>query len=111
MADSTKKKNYAKGSAKAVTFQNGGEIINIDLKIEGGKILGSTGPISPNEAGYIRLRVTRLSQVDQYGNTHAVYENDYKPEPGKKGEAAKPTSITPSKAKVKVSTSTDDMPF
>jgi hypothetical protein len=112
MADSTKaKKNYVKGSSKLVTFSNGGEIINLDLKIEG-KIIGSQGDILPNKAGYAKISLNKLEKADEYGNTHSIYENTFKPE--SKGEIAAPSNtrgkITPAKAKIS-SPTTDDMPF
>jgi hypothetical protein len=108
MADSTKsKKNYAKGSAKQVTFANGGELINLDLKIEG-KLFGSKGEILPNKAGYVKITLSKLDKTDDYGNTHSIYENDFKPEA--KTAAAKPAGAIAPKPKAKATTS-DDLPF
>lgn len=112
MADSTKaKKNYVKGSAKGKVFSNGGEVINLDLKIEG-RIIGSTGVIEPNEAGYAKITISKLPKPDDYGNTHSIYENDFKPDANKKAPKAK-TAIagTPRKAVPSGSSSDDSLPF
>jgi len=111
MADSTKStKNYAKGSTKEVTFSNGSSLINLDLKVEG-KVIGSKGDILPNKAGYVKLKLSKLDQPDQYGNTHSIVENDWKPsdKPAAKPAASSPT---PAKFKAKTSFNTDtDLPF
>lgn len=103
MADSTKKKNYVKGSAKQHVFDNGGDVIHLDLKIEG-IIIGSTGPIKPNDAGFAKVTVSKLKEPDQYGNTHCVYENDWVPTEKRK---AAPKPKTPVKPREK----DDDLPF
>ncbi len=74
---STKKKNYISGGAKKVTFGDGGSIINLDLKLEDLNSL----PVS--EKGYIRIVVAERSTVDQYGNSHYVYENTFVPDKSK----------------------------
>lgn len=108
MADSTKPtKNYVKGSSKEITFSNGGSVINLDLKMEG-KLFGSKGEILPNEAGYVKIKISKLDKPDQYGNTHSVVENDWKPTEGYKPKAK---SSSPVPAKAKVGASTDDLPF
>jgi hypothetical protein len=106
MADSTKpKKNYVKGSAKEVKFSNGGTLINLDLKIEG-KLFGSKGEIIPNKAGYAKITLSQLDKPDDYGNTHSIYENEFKPVRGTTSEPALATT----KPKAKPSKE-DDLPF
>lgn len=108
MADSTKpKKNYAKGSAKLVSFQSGGELINLDLKIEG-KLFGSKGEILPNKAGYAKITLSKLDKPDDYGNSYSIYENEFKPE-AKEGGSKYPSEVT-AKPKAAKATS-DDLPF
>lgn len=96
----TKKKNYIKGSAKEHVFDNGGSVIHIDMKLEDLKKIA-------NERGYVKVTVSKLKQTDDYGNTHSVYENDYKPAEKKAAPAAK----TPLKAKAKDTLPGDDLPF
>jgi len=111
MADSTVKKvkNYVKGGAKEHTFSNGDSVINLDIKIEG-KILGSKGDILPNDAGYAKIVVKALPSPDQYGNTHSVTENEWKPEKGATG--SKLASAPASQFKGKAAFNSDtDLPF
>jgi hypothetical protein len=79
---SKSKKNYVKGSAKLVTFPDGGELINLDLNLE------SLSNLTVNERGYVKLTLSRLKIADQFGNGYSVYENDYKPEPKTGGAPA-----------------------
>ena len=111
MADSTKPtKNYVKGSSKEVIFANGGSVINLDLKIEG-KLIGSKGDILPNEAGYVKIKLSKLDQPDQYGNTYSIVENDWKPsKDSSKPVPAKSGGPTPASFKAKAP-STDSLPF
>ena len=73
-------KNYISGSAKKVTFADGGEIINLDLK------LADLAALPANERGYIKITISERKTVDEYGNTHSIYENAYVPKA--KGTAA-----------------------
>jgi hypothetical protein len=92
MADFTKPtKNYIKGSAKEQVFDNGGSVINVDL------LFSDLEKLPRNQAGYIKIRVSKLKQADQYGSTHSVYENDYKP----KEKQPAPIAKTPVKAREK----------
>ena len=63
------KKNYV-GNGKKKEFTNGGSLINISLKYS---------QLVPNEKGYVNLTVGGKKETDQYGNTHAVWVNDFKP--------------------------------
>jgi len=103
MADFTKKKNFFKGSAKEREFSNGTSVINIDIKKEWLDSL----PVS--EGGYVKMTLTALKNIDKFGNTHLIYENDYKPDPSKMKmpQKAAPTPTTFKGG----SKSTDDFPF
>lgn len=101
-----KKKNYVKGSAKEVIFANGGSLVHIDILIEDLKRL----PV--NERGYVKLTLSKLPEADRFGNTHTLYENDFKPnEAGAKGQAAKAGVKAFPKAEFKGAASNDDLPF
>jgi len=81
-------KNYIRGGAKEVTFNDGGKIINLDLNLEDLNSL----PVS--EKGYIRLVVAQRASTDQFGNTHYVYENTFKPDASKaKGGATQAPKV------------------
>ncbi len=88
-------KRYVKGSAKERKFSSGDPVIDLDL------LKSDLDKLEVTEAGYIKLRVAPRKEADQYGNTHSVYVNDWKPD----GSAKKPTN-PPIKAKAK-----DDLPF
>jgi len=70
-----KPKNYIKGSAKAKTFDNGGTNIKVDL------LFSDLEKLPRNAAGYIRIIISEMKNVDAYGNTHSIYEDDWTPSP------------------------------
>lgn len=70
MSEAYTQPNYIKGSAKAVSFNDGGEIINLSLFKE---------DLMKLSGDYVQLSVKKRREEDQYGNTHYVVENTYKP--------------------------------
>ncbi len=91
MAEQAKpKKNYIKGSAKQHQFDNGGSVLHIDL------LVSDLDKIK-NEKGYAKITVSENRTPDTYGNTHSIYQNDWKPKEGVKAPVAK----MPVKAKAK----------
>lgn len=62
--------NYIKGSAREIHFDNGGSVINLSLNKE--ELMKLPGE-------YVKLTIAPRRQEDDYGNTHYVKENDYKP--------------------------------
>lgn len=95
MSEQTQQRNYIKGSARMFKFQNGGEVLNLSLKLEDMAAIA-------NERGYVNMTVAVRRETDDYGNTHLVYENTFKPEQGKQGQ--KPQGNKAPAAK-------DDLPF
>lgn len=79
-----KKKNYISGGARRVEFGDGSSIINLDLK------LAELNDLPVSEKGYIRLTVSERKEVDQFGNSHSVYENDFVPDKSKAKTEEKP---------------------
>ena len=65
-------KKYIKGSAKAVETKYG-EIINLSLNLDE---LNSC----QSESWYIRLSIMKRKEADQWGNTHYIVENTFKPQ-------------------------------
>lgn len=63
-------KVYLKCSAKEKTFDNGGSIIKIGIKVED---LAAFVKAHKNERGYINLAISPRREVGQYGDTHSVY--------------------------------------
>ena len=64
-------KNYIGGSAKQVDTQYGW-ILNLSLKLEDLQAI-------VNPKGYVAISVMPRKEVGQYGDTHSVVENSYKP--------------------------------
>lgn len=81
-------KKYIGGSAKAVKTQYG-EILNLSLKLEDMQEI-------VNERGYVSMSVMARREPGQYGDTHYVVENDYKPK-NADGESAPATSSSDTK--------------
>ena len=89
-------KTYIKGSAKSFTFDNGGTIIRLGLNADQIKELA-------NDKGWVNVVVKEKREVDEYGNTHYMELDTWKPsEDAKSSKTAKP------KASKKVD---DDLPF
>ncbi len=76
MADKT----YLNGcSAKAHTFDNGGTVIKLGIKVEE---LAEFCRKYKNERGYINLVVAERRETGKYGDTHTVYLDTYTPKTG-----------------------------
>ena len=59
------------GNGKAIKGKFG-TFYNLSLK------LSDLEKLPTNDKGYIKISMSELKQPDQYGNTHTLYENDYK---------------------------------
>ncbi|KKN23839.1 hypothetical protein LCGC14_0900950 [marine sediment metagenome] len=81
-------KQYTRGSAKEHVFDNGSSLVNFSLNIENLKE-------KANEDGWIQLVMTARQEVDQYGNTHLVYFNDFKPKPQGDAQEKEPEEDLP----------------
>lgn len=67
------------GTAKVVKFENGSEIVNAYISKTGLEVIAT----HTNENGGVALGIARRRNKDDFGNTHAVYINDYKNKDGK----------------------------
>lgn len=67
----SKEKKYV-GNGKAIEGKFG-TFFNLSLNIN------DLNKIEANENGYIKITMSKLKEPDKNGNTHTVYENDYKP--------------------------------
>ena len=65
------KKNYV-GNWKEIINQYG-SMLNISLNVDKLNAI-------KNEKGYARVTITKNREPDQYGNTHSVVENTWKPQ-------------------------------
>ena len=73
-------KIYLKGcSAKAKTFDDGGQVIKLGLKVED---LADFCRRHKNERGYLNLVISQRREVGQFGDTHTVYLDTYTPKTG-----------------------------
>lgn len=63
-------KVYLKCSAKAKTFNNGGSIIKVGIKVSD---LAEFVKAHKNDRGYLNLVISERREVGQYGDTHSVY--------------------------------------
>ena len=99
-----KPRNYISGSAVEKVFSEDFSIINIDM------LLSDVLKLPVNPKGYIKICVANVKGgEDRYGNTHSVYENDFVPDPKKKGASSKPTDV-PYKGRIDENVD-DDLPF
>ena len=98
-------KKYVRGNCKEVTFNNGGSLINVSFNVN--EFLSGVGENKvaecADEKGWVKITVAPKREVDQYGNTHSAYLNEYKPDPNYQSKAGNP----PVDAPVDV----DDTPF
>lgn len=92
-------KTYIKGSAKEVTFDQGGRLINFSVNVNQLKELA-------NERGYVNLTLRDRRDEDDYGNNMYIVLNDYKPKTKEGSHAA-----TPTQAKKEPTPVQDDLPF
>ena len=93
-------KNYIGGSGRRVTFQNGGELLNMYLKFD------DLASLPKDKNGYIKIVAAERREPDDYGNTHSVYEDTFVPKKDA-GEAKTKTKPAPAKE----DDGGDDLPF
>jgi len=66
-------KTYVKGNAKEHVFQDGGSVLNISIDasdIDKSKLV---------KGKYLNISISRRKEVGQYGDTHSMIYNEYKP--------------------------------
>lgn len=74
------KKTYVpKSSAKIVTFRDGGSLMKLSFQVDA---LIEFLKQHRNERGYINLNVTERKTPSQYGETHSVWLDTWKPRQG-----------------------------
>lgn len=102
--DSTKKKNYIKGSIKEVKVGEGTKLI-CSLSVEDLQKIA-------NPKGYAAFVIQARKEVDQYGNSHYAFENDFKPDASKKKIATKTVESELKAPDFKeTGDTTDELPF
>lgn len=69
------------GNGKEKTFDNGGSIINITIGLDGIKeYFEKYGFTTDQGKKKLKLVVSKRRETDQYGNTHFVTVDTFKPE-------------------------------
>ncbi len=69
------------GNGKEKTFDNGGSIINITIGLDGIKeYFEDYGFTTDQGKKKLKLVVSKRREADQYGNTHSVTVDTFKPE-------------------------------
>ena len=70
------------GSGKEITFQTGGSLISITLDIETlQRFFKEHGFTTQQGKKKMKMNVSKRIETDQYGNTHSVSIDTWKPEP------------------------------
>jgi len=68
------------GNGKEKTFDNGGSIINVTLDVDDlAKAFKEYGWTTPGQKRKIKVNVSKGRELDQYGNTHYVVVDTWKP--------------------------------
>ena len=81
-------KRFVKSFCKEKIFDNGGSIVKISIS------KADFNELEATEKGYVNLIVARRKEVSQFGDTHYIYLDDFKP-----------------KAKTLSTTEGNDLPF
>lgn len=90
----SEQKTYVpKSGAKEITFQStGNKMMKLNFHAE---TLASFAKQHANEKGYITLCVTARKEVGQYGDTHCVWLDTWKPDPNRQRQPQQPgASVT-----------------
>ena len=98
-----KEKKYIRGNAKEKTFDSGSPLINFSFNIN--KFLSQhEGGVADyaDENGWVQGTMAAKKETDQYGNTHMMTLNEFKPDPNWKPKAGNAPVANPS---------VDDAPF
>jgi len=70
------------GSGKEITFQTGGSLISITLDIETlQRFFKEHGFTTQQGKKKMKMNVSKRIETDQYGNTHSVSIDTWKPDP------------------------------
>ena len=107
MADQPK--TYAVGiSAKQKTFSSGTSIIKLGVNVK--KFVAFLNE-HVNEAGYVNLGVSERREVGQYGETHSVWLDTWKPDGEKPKQRDAVAEDPPAHGEAVAKAQKDDLPF
>ena len=74
-------KRYVRGNCKEKKFDSGSPLLNLSFNVN--KFLSKQdGSVSDyaDENGWVQITVTAKREIDQYGNSHAIHLNEFKPD-------------------------------
>jgi len=95
----SQEKKYVRGNAKEISFDNGGDILNLSFNIydflSGVDNKGHKISEFADENGWVKITAGRKREVDQYGNTHSLSLNEWKPDEDWKSKAGNPPAAAP----------------
>lgn len=92
-----------KSGAKEVTFKDGGSIIRLSFQAEA---LMEFIRKHKNQQGWININVSKRQVTSQYGDTHCLYLDTWKPK-----EKTTPQPASQPTLPIKHADSKDDVPF
>jgi len=101
---SEQNKIYAPVSAKSVTFQSGKSILKLGINVEKFKAFLDE---HKNEKGYVNLGISDRKEVSQYGETHTVWLDTWKPDANQPPRQPRQPAVTPAPK----TPQDDDVPF
>jgi hypothetical protein len=91
-----KPKKYMRGNAKEKQFASGDPLINFSFNIN--KFLsqheGGVADLA-DEDGWVQCVMAPKRETDQYGNTHSMWLNEWKPDPDWTPSAGRPSPSAP----------------
>ena len=66
-------KRFVKSFCKEKQFDNGGSVIKVSIS------KADFNELETTEKGYVNLVVAKRKEVSQFGDTHYIYLDDFKP--------------------------------
>lgn len=101
------KQYVPKCGVKTVTFQDGGEMFKLNFHAE---TLINFVKANTNEKGYITFGMTERREPSQYGDTHSLWLDTWKPKEGGQRSAPRANS-TPANQPPPIDNGEDSVPF
>jgi hypothetical protein len=108
MSDETKKIYVPRSGCKSVTFQSGKSILKLSFKVQD---LIPFLQEHVNEKGYINFGISERREVGQYGDTHCVWLDTWKPKQREAENTTPPASRTPTSTPLAPAADDDRVPF
>jgi hypothetical protein len=91
MSEDRPKRVYAPASLKEITFSGGGTLLKLSVNVD--KFLAFLKE-HENEKGWVNMKIERKKEVGQYGDTHSLQLDTWKPD-GQGGGRTHETTTRP----------------